>query len=99
MNTKNVLIATLFAVATGSAFAADYVAAAGNPDLQIGQGTTRTQVRSTIGSAAVSGNDAAPVVYANSDTRSRSDVRAETRAWQNSAAGRDARTFYFGGAQ
>ena len=37
MNTKSVLIATLFAAAAGSAFAADYVATAGNPEMQIAQ--------------------------------------------------------------
>ena len=100
MNTKNVLIATVFAVAASSAFAADYVATAGNPEMQIAQATTQAPVRtSTKASAVVSGNDAAPVVYANTDKRSRSEVRAETRAWENSAEGRDARVYYFGGAQ
>ena len=35
MNTKSVLIAALIAASTGSAFAAEYTAAAGNPSVQI----------------------------------------------------------------
>ena len=53
MNTKSVLIATLFAAAAGSVFASDYTATAGNPEVQIAQSSARSTVRAAWTAMAV----------------------------------------------
>ena len=97
MNTKSVLIAALIAAATGSAFAADYTATAGNPSVQIAQAApaaatepTRAQVRAVAVAARTDGTvdsskDTAPfATTSKADARPRAEVRAEVRAFDKS---------------
>jgi len=102
MNTKSVLIATLFAAAAGSAFASDYTATAGNPEVQIAQSTARSSVRASVAAAArvtPRSDEVAVTPSGKADPRSRAEVRAETAAYNASGEARAARLFYVGGAQ
>ena len=105
MNTKSVLIAALIAASTGSVFAADYTATAGNPSVQIAQAApaaaepTRAQVRAVAVAARTDGTndsskDTAPfATTSKADARPRAEVRAEVRAfdknWIASRVNRD----------
>ena len=106
MNTKSVLIAALIAAATSSAFAADYVATAGNPEVQIAQAATRNAAvatpaaKSAVSNRTVSRLDetySLPTTQA--DGRTRAQARAEAAAYNMSAEGRAARLTYLGGQQ
>ena len=107
MNTKSVLIAALIAAATSSAYAADYVATAGNPEVQIAQVTTRSAAavstpaaKSAVSNRSVSRIDetySLPTTQA--DGRTRAQARAEAAAYNMSAEGRAARLTYLGGQQ
>ncbi len=102
MNTKSVLIATLFAAVAGSAFASDYTATAGNPEVQIAQSTARSTVRASVVAGARStprSDEVAAAPAGKADTRTRAEVRAETAAYNNGGEARAARLLYIGGAQ
>lgn len=102
MNTKSVLIATLFAAAAGSAFASDYTATAGNPEVQIAQSAARSTVRASVVAGARSTPRSDEVVAApagKADMRTRAEVRAEAAAYNNSGEARAVRQLYIGGAQ
>jgi|GEM_PF-2002302 len=108
MNTKSVLIAALIAASTSSAFAADYVATAGNPELQIAQVTTRGSVASApVAKSAVVNNataasrkdDSFGLPAAQADSRTRAEARAQAAAYNMSAEARAARFLYAGGQQ
>jgi hypothetical protein len=107
MNTKSVLIAALIAAATSSAFAADYVATAGNPELQIAQVTTRGNAASapvaksavTPVSAASRKDDSFALPTIQADGRTRAEARAQAAAYNMSAEARAARFLYAGGQQ
>ena len=111
MNTKSVLIAALIAAATGSVFAADYTATAGNPSVQIAQVApaaepTRAQVRAVAVAARADGTvdsskETAPfATTSKADARPRAEVRAEVRAFdKNWIASRINRDVTEGAAQ
>lgn len=86
MNTKSVLIAALIAAATGSAFAAEYTAAAGNPSVQITPPAAQAASARTVPLAATDRyNDTAAVpTTSKADARPRAEVRAEVRAFDKS---------------
>ena len=100
------MIATLIAAATSSAFAADYVATAGNPEVQIAQVTTRGSVSAPVAKSAVVNSTAASrrddtfaLPAAQADARSRAEARAQAAAYNMSAEARAARLLYAGGQQ
>ena len=102
MNTKSVLIATLFAAAAGSVFASDYTATAGNPEVQIAQSSARSTVRAGVVASARStprSDEVTPAAVGKADDRTRAEVRAETAAYNASNEARAARLTYVGGAQ
>lgn len=105
MNTKSVLIAALIAAATSSAFAADYVATVGNPEVQIAQVTTRGAVsspvaKSTVAVSAISRkDDTYALPAAQADSRTRAEVRAQAAAYNMSGEARANRFLYAGGQQ
>lgn len=107
MNTKSVLIAALIAASTSSAFAADYVATAGNPELQIAQVTSRGAVTSApvaksavvAPSAAARKDDTLTLPAAQADSRTRAEARAQAAAYNMSAEARAARFLFAGGQQ
>lgn len=102
MNTKSVLIATLFAAAAGSVFASDYTATAGNPEVQIAQNSARSTVRAGVVASARStprSDEVTPAAVGKADGRTRAEVRAETAAYNASNEARAARLTYVGGAQ
>ena len=86
MNTKSVLIAALIAASTGSAFAAEYTAAAGNPSVQItAPAVQAAPVRAVTLAATDSYKDTSAVpTVAKADARPRAEVRAEVRALDKS---------------
>ena len=92
MNTKSVLIAALIAASTGSVFAAEYTAAAGNPSVQVTApaAPTRAEVRAVTVAAKADGttdgwkDTAAVPTTAKADARPRAEVRAEVRAYDKS---------------
>lgn len=95
MNTKSVLIAALIAASTGSAFAAEYTAAAGNPSVQItAPAAQAAPARAVTVAATDSYKDISAVpTVAKADARPRAEVRAEVRAldksWIASRVNRD----------
>lgn len=105
MNTKSFLIAALLAAASSAAFAADVAPAAPAADkaeaVQVAQANTgvrniapmaRAGSNAVTASCANTYNEATSmIVCSNADSRSREQVRAETRAWLNSAEGKAAR--------
>jgi len=108
MNTKSVLIAALIAAATSSAFAADYVATAGNPEMQIAQVTSRGAAVSApvaknaavvAPSAAARKDDTFAQPAAQADNRTRAEARAQAAAYNMSAEARAARFLFAGGQQ
>ena len=105
MNTKNVLIAALIAAATSSAFAAEFAATAGNPEVQIAQVQSRAEVRADTKRAIADGTipswkDSAPTsVTGKTDGRTRAEARAQAAAYNMSAEAREARLLYLGGQQ
>ncbi len=113
MNTKSILIATLLAAASSVAFAADVtpVAPATNntESVQLAQANTgmrniapssRAGSNAMTASCANTYNEATSmVVCANADSRTRAQVREETRAWLNSPEGKASRATYIGSAQ
>jgi opacity protein-like surface antigen len=112
MNTKSVLIATLLAAASSAAFAADVAPAAPAVEkieaVQVAQANTgmrnvapsaRAGSNAVTASCANTYNEATSmIVCSNSDSRTRAQVREETRAWLNSPEGKASRATYFGGA-
>ena len=86
MNTKSVLIAALVAASTGSIFAAEYTAAAGNPSVQITAPAVQAAPNRAVTIAATeSYKDMAPVpTTSRADARPRGEVRAEVRALDKS---------------
>jgi len=86
MNTKAVLIAALVAAVTGSAFAAEYTAAAGNPSLQITAPAVQAAPARTVMLAATDSykDTAAVPTMSKADARPRAEVRAEVRALDKS---------------
>ena len=105
MNTKSVLIAALIAASTGSVFAAEYTAAAGNPSVQItapAMPVVQAAPARTVALAATdSYKDTAPVpTTSKADARPRAEVRAEVRAFdKNWIASRMNRDVTEGAAQ
>lgn len=106
MNTKSVLIATLFAAAAGSAFAADYVATAGNPEMQIAQSATarpEARVVTRSGTAVTANAASKDETYAlpanHADSRTRAQARAQAAAYNMSAEARNAARLDLGGQQ
>jgi len=104
MNTKSVLIATLFAAAAGSVFASDYTATAGNPEVQIAQSSVRAAVVARSNAATASANalrsdESYGTPVGKADGRTRAEVRAQTAAYNASGEARAARQLYVGGAQ
>ena len=109
MNTKSVLIAALIAAATSSAFAADYVATAGNPEVQIAQVTNRgaaaaapvakSNVATVSVSAAARKDDTLSQPTVQADGRTRAEARAQAAAYNMSAEARAARFLFAGGQQ
>ncbi len=86
MNTKSVLIAALIAASTGSVFAAEYTAAAGNPSVQVtAPAVQAAPARAVTLAATDSYKDTAAVpTTAKADARPRAEVRAEVRALDKS---------------
>ena len=91
MNTKSVLIAALIAASTGSAFAAEYTAAAGNPSVQItapaaqAPASQAAPARTVTLAATDTYKDISAVpTVAKADARPRAEVRAEVRALDKS---------------
>ena len=102
MNTKSVLIAALIAASTGSIFAAEYTAAAGNPSVQITAPAAQAAPARTVTLAATdSYKDISPVpTTSKADARPRAEVRAEVRAFdKNWIASRINRDVTEGAAQ
>ncbi len=95
MNTKSVLIAALIAASTGSVFAAEYTAAAGNPSAQITAPAAKVAPARTVTLAATDSymDTAAVPTTSKADARPRAEVRAEVRAldrnWIASRINRD----------
>jgi hypothetical protein len=110
MNTKYVLIASLFAAASSAAFAADVApvapTAVKTEAVQVAQANTgmrniapsmRAGSNAVTGSCPSAYNEATSmIVCSNADGRSRAQVREETRAWLNSAEGKAARSQMLG---
>jgi hypothetical protein len=113
MNTKSFFIATLLAAASSAAFAADVTptasAAANAEAVQLAQANTgmrnvapsaRAGSNAMTTSCSNTYNEATSmIVCANADSRSRAQVREETRAWLKSPEGKASRALYVGGAQ
>ena len=83
MNTKSVLIAALIAASTGSAFAAEYTAAAGNPSVQVTAPAAPARAVTLAATDSYKDISAVPTV-AKADARPRAEVRAEVRALDKS---------------
>jgi hypothetical protein len=113
MNTKSILIATLFAATSSFAFAADVVTAPGadaDASVQIAQATpsqmpARTMSARVAKSAA--GKDcfvgyseaSSSTVCPTADSRTRAEVRAETLKWVSERRNQASDSIYFGSAQ
>jgi len=104
MNTKAVLFATLIAAASNAAFASDYTATAGNPEVQIAQSSSRAVVaRSNVATGSANNvlrsDESYGTPVGKADGRTRAEVRAQTAAYNASGEARAARQLYVGGAQ
>lgn len=103
MNTKSVLIATLLAAVSSVAFANDAAPAAADKAeaVKVAQANTgmrnfapsvRAGSNAVAASCASTHNEATSMIVCSSpDSRTRAQVREETRAWLNSAEGKAAR--------
>ncbi len=114
MNTKSILIATVFAAISSAAFAADVVAQAPNAatdaPVQIAQATSPGMTGRTMNARSgkpAAGKDcvmgyseaASSTVCPAPDSRSRAEVRAETVKWLSERRNQSVDSIYFGGAQ
>lgn len=106
MNTKNILVAALIAAATGTAFAAEYTATAGNPEVQVAQAAPRAEARAVAArvapTAKVGGlvkDETYSLPASKADGRTRAQARAEAAAYNMSAEARADRLLSLGGQQ
>jgi hypothetical protein len=104
MNTKSVLIATLLAAMSGAAFAqttAPVAPVEKTEAVQVAQASTaarnvatsyRAGSNTVAASCANTYNEATSMIVCSTpDSRTRAQVREETRAWMNSAEGKAVR--------
>ncbi|TAG05981.1 MAG: hypothetical protein EAZ43_00345 [Betaproteobacteria bacterium] len=112
MNTKQILIATIFAATSVGAFASDMDASAtsasNTASVQVAQANNSPVLHRIMGTSGVATLSNCAIGYSEAatatmcfapDTRTRAEVRAETLKWVATRNQRGGDSYYVGGAQ